>query len=59
MQFGLAVRHVHVDTTLFSVTREYDPDLDAHTIAVTYGYSHNHLIVLLQVRKRNTVSVND
>jgi transposase len=38
-RFGIAARQVHVDTTSFAVTGEYDTDLDAHTIAVTYGYA--------------------
>src|SRR5215813_5416195 len=37
--FGLGARQVQVDTTSFSVTGEYATDLDAHTIAVTHGYS--------------------
>jgi len=36
-RFGIAARQVHVDTTSFAVTGEYEPELDAHTIAVTYG----------------------
>src|SRR5215468_10923311 len=40
--FGLGARQVQVDTTSFSVTGEYATDLDAHTIAVTYGYSRDH-----------------
>jgi transposase len=31
-----------VDTTSFSVSGEYEPDFDGHTIAVTYGYSRDH-----------------
>jgi transposase len=46
--FGLAARQVHVDTTSFSVTGEYAPDLDAHTLAVTYGYSRDHRADLQQ-----------
>jgi transposase len=41
-RFGLAARQVHVDTTSFSVTGEYAADLDARTLAVTYGYSRDH-----------------
>jgi transposase len=41
-RFGIAARQVHVDTTSFAVTGDYEPDLDAHTIAVTYGYSRDH-----------------
>jgi transposase len=40
--FGLSARQVHVDITSFAVTGEYATDLDAHTIAVTYGYSRDH-----------------
>ncbi|HEV8194381.1 MAG TPA: IS1634 family transposase [Ktedonobacterales bacterium] len=40
--FGIRTRHVHVDTTSFAVTGEYEEDLDAHTLAVTYGYSRDH-----------------
>src|SRR5260370_25500526 len=47
-RFGIAARQVHVDTTSFAVTGEYDRDLDAHTIAVTYGYSRDHLADLKQ-----------
>jgi len=47
-RFGIAARHVHVDTTSFSVTGEYAADLDAHTLAVTYGYSRDHRADLKQ-----------
>jgi transposase len=47
-RFGLAARQVHVDTTSFSVTGEYAADLDAHTLAVTYGYSRDHRADLKQ-----------
>lgn len=43
--FGIRVRQVHVDTTSFSVSGEYaaEPeDLEAQTLAVTYGYSREH-----------------
>jgi len=46
--FGIHARQVHVDTTSFAVTGEYAPDLDAHTIAVTYGYSRDHRADLKQ-----------
>jgi transposase len=46
--FGISARQVHVDTTSFSVTGEYEPDLDAHTLAVTYGYSRDHRADLKQ-----------
>jgi transposase len=47
-RFGIAARHVHVDTTSFAVTGEYAADLDAHTLAVTYGYSRDHRADLKQ-----------
>jgi transposase len=44
--FGIPLTHLHADTTSFSVSGEYRPpeegELDAHTIAVTYGYSRDH-----------------
>jgi transposase len=46
--FGISARQVHVDTTSFAVTGEYEPDLDAHTLAVTYGYSRDHRADLTQ-----------
>jgi hypothetical protein len=46
--FGLSVRQVYVDTTSFAVTGAYAPDLDAHTLAVTYGYSRAHRTNLKQ-----------
>jgi transposase len=46
--FGISARQVHVDTTSFSVTGEYEADLDAHTIAITYGYSRDHRADLKQ-----------
>lgn len=46
--FGLSARHVHVDTTSFAVTGEYATDLDAQTLAVTYGYSRDHRADLKQ-----------
>jgi transposase len=46
--FGISARQVHVDTTSFAVTGEYEPDLDAHTLAVTYGYSRDHRADLKQ-----------
>jgi transposase len=41
-RFGIAARQIHVDTTSFAVTGAYDQELDAHTLAVTYGYSRDH-----------------
>jgi transposase len=46
--FAIHTRQVHLDTTSFSVTGEYAPDLDAQTIAVTYGYSRDHRADLKQ-----------
>jgi transposase len=46
--FGISARQVHVDTTSFAVTGEYAADLDAHTLAVTYGYSRDHRADLKQ-----------
>jgi transposase len=46
--FGITARQVHVDTTSFSVSGEYEADLDAHTLAVTYGYSRDHRADLKQ-----------
>jgi transposase len=47
-RFGVAARQVHVDTTSFAVTGEYAADLDAHTLAITYGYSRDHRADLKQ-----------
>jgi transposase len=49
--FGIAARQIHVDTTSFSVSGEYQPeqgDLDASVIAITYGYSRDHRADLKQ-----------
>jgi transposase len=46
--FGISTRQVHVDTTSFSVTGQYESDFDAHTLAVTYGYSRDHRADLKQ-----------
>ncbi len=46
--FGLHARQVHVDTTSFAATGAFAADLDAHTIAVTYGYSRDHRADLKQ-----------
>jgi len=43
--FGGSLRRVHADTTSSAVSGAYMPvegDLDAQTIAVTYGYSRDH-----------------
>jgi transposase len=47
-RFGIAARQLDVDTTSFAVTGEYAPDLDAHTLAVPYGYSRDHRADLKQ-----------
>jgi transposase len=47
-RFGIATRQIHVDTTSFAVTGEYDAEMDAHTLAVTYGYSRDHRADLKQ-----------
>jgi transposase len=47
-RFGISARQVHVDTTSFAVTGEYTADLNAHTLAVTYGYSRDHRADLKQ-----------
>ena len=53
-RFGIAARQVHVDTTSFAVTGEYgtaadaDAEEEAHTLAVTYGYSRDHRADLKQ-----------
>jgi transposase len=43
--FAVPLTRLHADTTSFAVSGEYQPvegDLDAQTIAVTYGYSRDH-----------------
>jgi len=44
--FGVSARHVHVDTTSFSVSGAYAGDesgeSEANMIAITYGYSRDH-----------------
>ncbi len=44
--FGVSARHVHVDTTSFSVSGAYAADesaeSEASVIAITYGYSRDH-----------------
>lgn len=39
--FGISCKRVHVDTTSFSVSGEYE-DADEAAIEVTYGYSRDH-----------------
>jgi transposase len=49
--FGVSVTRLHADTTSFAVSGEYQPvegDVDAQTIAVTYGYSRDHRADLKQ-----------
>ncbi len=44
--FGVSARHVHVDTTSFSVSGAYEAseqqESEANVIALTYGYSRDH-----------------
>lgn len=43
--FGVSLTRLHADTTSFAVSGAYPPaegDLDAQTVAVTYGYSRDH-----------------
>jgi transposase len=44
--FGIPLRRLHAETTSFSVSGEYrapgDGELEAHTLAVTYGSSREH-----------------
>jgi transposase len=44
--FGVSARHVHVDTTSFSVSGAYaasgQEESEARMIAITYGYSRDH-----------------
>ena len=50
--FGISARHVHVDTTSFSVSGAYagceQQESEASTIAITYGYSRDHRADLKQ-----------
>ena len=41
-QEGIDLRFNNLDTTSFSLTGEYVPDSDEHTILVTHGYSKDH-----------------
>src|SRR5262249_34495412 len=47
-RFGIVARRIHVDTTSFAVTGEYDTELDAHMLAVTDGCSRDHAADLKQ-----------
>jgi hypothetical protein len=44
--FHVSARHVHVDTTSFSVSGTYEAseqqESEASVIAITYGYSRDH-----------------
>jgi transposase len=46
--FGISTRQMHVDTTSFAVTGEDTQELEAHTLAVTYGYARDHRADLTQ-----------
>ena len=50
--FGISARHVHVDTTSFSVSGAYagceQQESEATAIAITYGYSRDHRADLKQ-----------
>lgn len=48
-QEGIDSRFNSLDTTSFSLTGEYAPDSDEHTILVTHGYSKDHRPDLKQV----------
>ena len=39
---GVDLRFNHLDTSSFSLTGEYLPDTDEHTILITHGYSKDH-----------------
>lgn len=42
-RFGVNARHLHVDTTSFSVNGAYETDQEnEHVIAITHGYSRDH-----------------
>jgi transposase len=47
-RFEVSARQVHVDTTSFAVSGDYDREADAQAIAVTYGYSRDHRADLKQ-----------
>ena len=54
-RFGIKAQHLHVDTTSFSVSGEYQPgeetgneEAAAVPIAITYGYSRDHRADLKQ-----------
>ena len=41
LRFAIQAKHLHVDTTSFSVNGAYDKD-NEHIIAITHGYSRDH-----------------
>lgn len=55
-QEGIDLRFNSLDTTSFSLTGEYAPDSDEHTILVTHGYSKDHRPDLKQVIQELMVS---
>jgi transposase len=55
-QEGIDLRFNNLDTTSFSLTGEYVPDSDEHTILVTHGYSKDHRPDLKQVIQELMVS---
>lgn len=55
-QEEIDLRFNSLDTTSFSLTGEYAPDSDEHTILVTHGYSKDHRPDLKQVMQELMVS---
>ena len=55
-QEEIDLRFNSLDTTSFSLTGEYAPDSDEHTILVTHGYSKDHRRDLKQVMQELMVS---
>lgn len=55
-QEEIDLRFNSLDTTSFSLTGEYAPDSDEHTILVTHGYSKDHRPDLKQVIQELMVS---
>jgi len=55
-QEGIDLRFNSLDTTSFSLTGEYAPDSDEHTVLVTHGYSKDHRPDLKQVIQELMVS---
>ena len=55
-QEGIDLRFNSLDTTSFSLTGEYAPDSDEHTILITHGYSKDHRPDLKQVIQELMVS---